>query len=219
MTASNHVNNECSHEPSATSSARAEDVSKTHDDRSTVPDVQRRSLHLRLFEHREGRIAQFQHLIAIKKKKRSPTPQQWDPPRNRGHKCTHRSTRRATNHERHKSKCRSRQCYNITFSQSLQRTSGVPCSACHRNTSTHTQKQWHMPGAHQRSKPNGGENAWTLHGRTTAPKVLIGNGCVCVSVRLFLHFCGCVIRTVVACACCVSARVSGANCACYNTRR
>ena len=36
MTASNRVNNECSHEPSATSSARAEDVSKTHNDRSTA---------------------------------------------------------------------------------------------------------------------------------------------------------------------------------------
>ena len=65
-----------------------------------------------------------------------------------------------------------------------------------------------MPGAHQRSKPNGGENAWTLHGRTTVPKVLIGNGRVCVRVFVSLFFYACVIRIVVACACCVSARVS-----------
>ena len=47
-----------------------------------------------------------------------------------------------------------------------------------------------MPGAQQRSKPNGGENAWALHWRTTAPKILIGNGWVCVRVFVSLFFTG-----------------------------
>ena len=48
-------------------------MSAKHTMIEALPDMQRRSLHLRLFEHREGRIAQFQCLFAIKKTNAHPS--------------------------------------------------------------------------------------------------------------------------------------------------